>query len=85
MRQLLANVYLHDVVSVGTIYLVEPYIHLLFCTEGLDDAQSTQCFFHLTHGVAPQRLRLDGVLFKLSANIPHEPTEYRYENKGEKR
>ena len=85
MRQLLANVYLHDVVSVGTIYLVKPYIHLLFCAEGLDNAQSPQCFFHLTHGVAPQRLRLDGVLFKLSAYITHEPTEYRYENKGEKR
>ena len=85
MRQLLANVHLHDVVSVGAVHLVKSRIHLIFGTEGLDNAQSAQRFLHLTHGVAPQRLGLNGVLFKPSAHIPHEPAEQRHENQGEKR
>ena len=57
-------------------------VHLLLSTEGLDDAQSAQCFFHLTHGVAPESLRLDALCFQLSAHIAHKPTHNRYDDKG---
>ena len=85
MRQLLANVHLHDVVSVGAVHFVESCIHLIFGTECLDNAQPAQCFLHLAHRIAPQRLCLNGVLLKPAPHITHEPAEQRHENKGEKR
>ena len=85
MGQLLSDVHTHHVVTVVAVHLVEAFVHLLFRTEGLDDAQTAQRLFHLTHRVAPQQLRLDGVLFEFPAHQPHEPSEHGHEDNGEKR
>ena len=55
---------------VGTIYLIKAGIHLFFCTERLNNAQSAQCFFHLTHCVAPKSLCCNTTLFQLRPTIP---------------
>ena len=53
MRHLLTDVYSHDVVAIQSIHFCEGYIHLVLCTEGLDDAQTAKSFFYHAHGVAP--------------------------------
>ncbi len=49
--------------------------HLLFCIEGLDDAETAQGFLHLGHGVAPEGLRLQGLALELLADDAHHPDE----------
>ena len=80
MGQLLAYVHTHDVVAVGCVHAVEARVHLLLGAECLDDTQSAERLLHLTHRVAPQSLRLDGVGFQPSSHNAHEPTEHGYED-----
>ena len=83
MCHLLAYVHPHHVVAIGRIYLVETPVHLLLGTESLDDAQAAKRLFHLAHGVAPQRLGLDGACLKPSAHQSHEPAEDGHKDNGE--
>ena len=53
MRHLLTDVYSHDVVAIQSVHFGEGYIHLVLCTESLDDAQASECFLYHAHGVAP--------------------------------
>ena len=65
--------------------MVKPAVHLLLGTESLDDSQTTQRFFYLTHRVAPQGLGLDALGFQLSSDITHKPAHDGYDNQGEER
>ena len=76
----LTDVHLHDIITVGRIDLVETTVHLPFSTEGFDNSQTTECLFHLTHRVAPQRLGLDRVLLQFSAYPSHEPSHDGYDD-----
>ena len=83
MSHLLTNIHTHDVVTIRGVYVVETLVHLLLCTESLDNAKSAKSFFHLTHGVAPERLGIGALRFQFSAHKAHEPTKDRHKDNGE--
>ena len=85
MSHLLANVHALHGVAVFVVDVREACVHLLLSAECLHDAQSAECFLHLRHGVAPERLRLYRLLLELSAHEAHEPSEDRHEDDGEER
>ena len=79
---LLTDIHTHDIIAVVAVHLVETTVHLLLCVESLDDTQSAQCLFYLTHRIAPQRLGLDALLLELSTHKTHEPTKQGHEEDG---
>ena len=83
MCRRLADIHPHDIVAIGGVDLVETAVHLPFGTESLDDAQTTECFFHLTHRIAPECLGLDGVLLQLTAYPTHKPAHNGYDGQCE--
>ena len=85
MGRRLADVDTHDVVAIGRIDLVEPAVHLLFGTEGLDDAQSAQRLLDLAHRVAPQGLGLDALRLQLATHIAHQPAHDGHDDEREER
>ena len=85
MSQLLTDVHPHDVVTISGIHTVETGIHLLLRRESLDDTQTAQRLFHLTHRVAPQGLRLHTVLLQLPAHKSHEPAEQGHKDQSKHR
>ena len=85
MRHRLPHVHPRNVVAIGRIHAVEALVHRLLGAESLDNPQSAERFLHLTHRVAPQRLRLHRLRLQLLANQAHKPAENRHENDGEQR
>ena len=83
MSHLLTDVHAHDVVAITAIHLVEAPVHLILCTERLDDAQSAQGFLYHTHRIAPERLRLGALCLQLLSYNTHEPAEWWHKEDGE--
>ena len=83
MSHLLADVHAHDAVAIFAVYLVKAPVHLAFCTESLDDAETAQCFFYHAHGVAPERLCLCTLCLQFLAHQAHEPAERWNKKNGE--
>ena len=71
MRHLLPHIDSKYMIAIITVNLIKPLIHLFFGTKGFDDAQSSQRFLDLTHGVAPETLCLDAILFKFTTDNSH--------------
>ena len=84
MSQLLTGVHPKNVLTIFGVDTIILVVHLLLSIECLDDAQPTQRFFHHAHGITPQCLCLDGILFQLASDEAHKPAHQRYEDDGEK-
>ena len=61
----------------------ESFLHLVFCDERLDDAQTAKCLFKLRHNLAPFSLRFERLSLEFLSDCAHTPGHKRNHSHSE--